>query len=339
MPTPTVGVKVPKAAGFPKEPGQLGAAGFGVFAEALGYDSLWASEEWGVESFVELTEIACRTDEIGLGTAILNVFSRTPAVIAMGAASLQRVSGGRALIGVGAGHDTNVTNLHGMDWDRPVRRTHELIELVKALTGGDGPVDYDGQIFDVSGHASLCVDVPVYNAALGPANQRATGRVADGWLPYFLPIPHLTESFERIADAAREADRDPHEITVSPQILAVVDDDDPDGARDVIREYTAYYIGRFEDDAYKAAIAAEFHDEAIDVADAWADGDEDAAAAFVTDPMVDAFGIAGTTAEARDRLREVLAMDVVDRPIVYVPYGVDADTTIRTIEALRPGAL
>ena len=82
MATPTVGVKVPKAAGFPKEPGPMGAAGFGVFAESLGYDSLWASEEWGVESFVELTEIACHTDAIGLGTAILNVFSRTPAVIA-----------------------------------------------------------------------------------------------------------------------------------------------------------------------------------------------------------------------------------------------------------------
>ncbi|MFB6311273.1 MAG: LLM class flavin-dependent oxidoreductase [Salinirussus sp.] len=339
MATPTIGVKVPKAAGFPKEPGPMGPGGFGVYAEALGYDSLWASEEWGTESFVELTTIACHTDEIGLGTAILNVFSRTPAVIAMGAASLQRISDGRAMIGVGTGHAGNVSQLHSMDWERPVRRTHELIEVVKALTGGTGPIDYDGQIFDVSGHDPLGEDVPVYNAALGPANQRATGRVADGWLPYFLPIPHLPDAFDRIATAAREAGRDPSAITVSPQLLSVVDDDNPAAARDAIRQYTAYYIGRFEDDSYTAAIASEFHEEADEIADAWERGEEDAAAALVTDEMVDAFGIAGSAPAARDRLRDVLEMDVVDRPIVYVPYGMDVDTTLRTIEALRPAAL
>jgi alkanesulfonate monooxygenase SsuD/methylene tetrahydromethanopterin reductase-like flavin-dependent oxidoreductase (luciferase family) len=120
----------------------------GVRAEELGYDGLWLGELWEESAVVRLTEIAGKPGEIGLGTAILNVFSRTPAVLAMTAATLDRVSDGRFRLGVDTSTEKAVEDLHGMTWDdpNPIRRAHEAIELTKQFLGGEGRVDYEGEI-------------------------------------------------------------------------------------------------------------------------------------------------------------------------------------------------
>jgi len=101
-------------------------------------------ELWGSSSVVKLSEIAAKTDEVELGTAIVNVFSRTPAVLAMTAATLDRVSNGRASLGVGTSTPTAVENVHGMPFDRPIRRSHETIEVIQCILGDDEPVTYEG---------------------------------------------------------------------------------------------------------------------------------------------------------------------------------------------------
>ncbi len=305
-----------------------------VRAEELGYDGLWLGELWGSSSVVELTDIANHTDTVDIGTAIVNVFSRTPAVLAMTAASLARVSDGRFRLGVGTSTRKAVEDLHGMAWNdpNPVRRAHETIELTKAFLEGDGRVEYEGEIFDVRDFPSLNVDVPIYHAALGKANRRVVARLCDGWIPHNIPFPDLEDEFEYIVEQMGEAGRDAT-IDVAPYVPAAVSDD-PDEARDTIRGHVAYYVGNGR--GYEQAVAQRFPDGAAAVAEAWRDGDRAAAAGNVTDEMVDALGVAGTPERAREQFREIAAIDCVSRPMVTIPSNADDRIVERTIEELAP---
>jgi alkanesulfonate monooxygenase SsuD/methylene tetrahydromethanopterin reductase-like flavin-dependent oxidoreductase (luciferase family) len=305
-----------------------------VRAEELGYDGVWLGELWGQSSVVRLTDVAARTDEVALGTAVLNVFSRTPAVLAMTAATLQAVSDGRFRLGVGTSTRKAVEDLHGMDWadPNPVRRAHETIELARAYLGTGGRVEYEGEVFEVRDFPSLGVDVPVYHAALGEANRRVVARLCDGWLPHNVPFPDLQDAYayieEQMAAAGREAD-----IDVAPYVPSAVSDD-PEAAKDAVRGHVAYYVGNGR--GYERAVAGRFPGGAAAVAEAWREGDRGAAAEHVTDEMVEALGVAGTPEEARAKFREVADVDCVTRPIVTVPSNADDETARRTIEELSP---
>lgn len=336
MTTPTIGLKLPTKGDSPDAPASKPASEWGKHAESLGYDSIWMSEGWGTDAFVELASVAERTDKIKLCTAIVNTFSRTPPVLAMAGATLQRLSGGRAVLGVGASHATTIEGLHDMPYNRPVRRTHEAIELVKALTAGSGEVQYSGEIFEVDGYEAFEESVPVYNAALGESNRRATGRVADGWLPYIFPISALGNAFETIAETARQAGRDPDAFEVTPQILAAVSDD-PEEAKGYVRSYIASYIGGLPN--YRNALAGSYTEEAQSISEAWDEAGVEAAEERVTDELLFDVAVAGTVEDAREQLREILDVETVDCPIVYVPRNVPAADRDRTIEALSPAEL
>ncbi|WP_254532971.1 LLM class flavin-dependent oxidoreductase [Natrinema gelatinilyticum] len=305
-----------------------------VRAEELEYDGLWLGELWGSSSVVELTNIANHTDTVDIGTAIVNVFSRTPAVLAMTAASLARVSDGRFRLGVGTSTRKAVEDLHGMAWNdpNPIRRAHETIELTKAFLENEGRVEYEGEIFDVQDFPSLNVDVPIYHAALGKANRRVVARLCDGWIPHNIPFPNLDDEFEYIVDQMEEAGRDAT-IDVAPYVPAAVSDD-PDEARDTIRGHIAYYVGNGR--GYEQAVAQRFPDGVAAVADAWREGDRAAAAGSVTDEMVDALGVAGTPEQAREQFREITAIDCLTRPMVTIPSNAGDRIVERTIEELAP---
>ncbi len=303
-------------------------------AEELGYGSVWMPELWGSDAFVQLGALARETEEIGLGTAIANVFSRSPAVVAMAAATVDRFADGRMTLGTGVSTPKAIEDLHGMEYDQPVRRAHETIAIAQRyLSAGEEPVSYDGELFEVADFDPLGVDVPIYHAALGPANRRVVARLADGWIPHNIPFPALDEAFQEIEETAREAGRDPSEITVAPYVPAAVSDENPENARDAIRGHVAYYVGSGE--GYRRAVAQRFPDAAATVADRWQAGDRDAAKAAVTDEMVGALGVAGSTANAREQLDE-LRDGLVDLPIVTVPAQVAGDMALDTIQALAP---
>lgn len=304
-----------------------------VRCEDLGYDACWTGELWGRDAFVTLTSVADAVSRIDLGTAIVNIFSRSAATLAAAAATLTEIAPAGVRLGIGPSTPKAIEDLHGRAYDRPVRRLHETAELVAAFTAGEGRVEYDGQTVSVADFPALDADVPVYTAALGPAARRATGRVADGWLPHNIPFPELSSAFETVTETARDAGRDPDGITVAPYVPAAVADD-PDEARDAIRGHLAYYVGSGE--GYRRAVASAFPDEAARIAEAWGEGERGAARDAVTEEMVDALGVAGTPDEARERFDAVASLDVVDHPIVVVPDGVDAERTDRTIAALAP---
>ncbi|MFB6353608.1 MAG: LLM class flavin-dependent oxidoreductase [Halobacteriales archaeon] len=313
--------------------GNLDLAALAARAERLGYASIWASEVFDEDAFVTLASVAAATERVAVGTAIVNVYSRTPAVLALAAATLDDVSDGRARLGLGTSTARAVETLHGQAYDRPVRRTHEAAAIVSRLLGGDEPVSYDGELLSVSEVPPLDADVPLYNAALGPANRRVTGRLFDGWIPHNIPFPALGDAFDIVADAAREAGRDPADLRVSPYVPTAVAEDEA-AARELLREHVAYYVGSGE--GYRRAVAEHFPETAEAVAERWNAGDRDAARAAVTDEMAAALGVAGTPGTAGERFRATVDRPVIDEPQLVIAGRPSAERARRTVEAVAP---
>lgn len=302
-------------------------------AEDLGYERIWLRELWEMDATTKLAEIACRTDHVEIGTAVLNIFSRTPAVLAMTAATLDDISDGRFILGLGTSTRKAIEDLHGLPFENPVRRAHETIVLVKRFLGEEERVDYNGEVFDVAGFPSLDVtNVPVFYAALGQTNQRVVARLCDGWLPHNIPFSELPDAYGYIVDHLPDK-RDTNTITVAPYVPAVVHEN-REYAENVLRQYLAYYIGNGT--GYQNAVATRFPQEADSIATAWYNGNREAANKAVTSEMVSELGIAGRPEEARMQLLELLAKDVIDR-VLMVPAGEHVgDSPQNAIEALAP---
>ncbi len=319
------GVQIPPTVPDPTE--------FAVRAEELGYGAAWVPELWYDSGVVRLADIAARTEAIELGSAILNVFSRTPAVLAMTAATLDRISGGRFTLGVGTSTPKAIEDLHGMEFQNPVRRAHECIELTKQFLSTGGRVEYDGRVFEVADFPSLGQDVPVYHAALGPANRRVVARLCDGWIPHNVPWSELPDAYQYVREQAAKSGREGEGITVAPYVPAAVCDTEEEAAR-LIREHVAYYVGSGK--GYEKAVGSRYPEAAEAIAAAWQEGDRSGAADLVTDEMVADLGVAGTPETASDRLAKVVELDVIDRPMLVVPQTAGAETAERTLEALAP---
>jgi len=301
-------------------------------AESLGYEGIWLTELWGRDAFVSLSQAATVTDDLELGTAIVNVYGRTPATLAQATATLVGIAGDRVRLGLGTSTKKAIEDLHGMAFENPPRRLHESVELTREFLTAEGRVEYDGKAFDVADFPALGADVPIYAAALGPSNRRATGRTADGWLPHNIPFEHLGEAFETVAETAESAGRDPDTIETAPYVPSAVSDD-PEEAKASIRGHIAYYVGSGE--GYRKAVAQHFP-AAEDVAEAWRSGDRGDARAAVTDEMVEALGVAGTPEQAREQFDRIASIDAIDEPIVVIPVGTEQETAQYTIEQLAP---
>ncbi len=300
--------------------------------EEQGYDSAWVGEFWGESAVVQLAEAAAATESITLGSAVLNVFSRSPATLAMTAASLDRVADGRFRLGTGTSTAALVEDLHGEQFHRPVRRAHETIALVDRFLGDGDAVEFDGELLTASGFDPLSVDVPVYHAAMGKANRRVVARLCDGWLPHLFPLSELPAAFEYVADVAAEAGRDPAAISVAP-FVPVAASPDPDAARAVLREHVSYYVG--VSDSYRRAVATAFPDATDEVTERWRGGDRDAAAA-VTREMLDDLGVAGTPETVRRRVEELAERSVVDELLVGTPPSMSTEAAVETVAAVAP---
>ncbi len=304
-------------------------------AEASGVESVWLGERWESNAFFQLGQIVERTDNIRLGTGIINAFTRTPAVIAMGLASVP--ADRDFVLGVGPSTPAVVEELHGIEYERPIRHLHETVTLLKRYTNDDGErVNYDGEVYTVSDIPPLEADVPVFNAALGPMNRRLTGRLCDGWLPHLIPFSELESCLEEMRAEAADAGRDLESFEVNPWFPAYVKDD-PELAKDELRAHVAYYAGASH--GYRNAVASTYPENAVAIGEAWESGDREGAAAHVSDEMLPDFGVAGTPEMAREQCRDVLAATPIDVPILFFHPWVDDECIRRTRAELSPDLL
>ncbi|MEZ4547320.1 MAG: LLM class flavin-dependent oxidoreductase [Thermodesulfobacteriota bacterium] len=187
------------------KPGEL--VEFARLAEGLGYHSIWVPEMWGRDAFSILGLLAANTTRIKLATGIVPVFSRAPSVIAQTIATLDEISGGRMILGLGTSGPAVIENWHGMKFKKPLQRTREYVEIIRMILSG-GKVDYDGEIFKLKGFrlqfSPPRPDIPILVAAIGPKNIRLTGEVADGWIPFLLPREGINEAGKSLRSARNQ---------------------------------------------------------------------------------------------------------------------------------------
>ncbi len=244
-----LGVGLPVAASAAELRDQVELA---VAADGLGYDVVWAPEAYGADAVSVLATIAARTRHIGIGSGVLQIPGRTPALAAMTAASLDALSRGRFRLGLGVSGPQVSEGWHGVRFADPLGRTSEYVQIVRDALARRR-VTAGGRHFTlplpdglgkslVLGLQTERARIPIYLAAVGPKNLELTGRVADGWLGIFFDGEHGAAQVAAIRDAAADAGRDAGAIDIAVQVpVSLADDAITAAAR--VRPYAALYIG------------------------------------------------------------------------------------------------
>lgn len=304
-------------------------------ADACGYDSFWMPEAWEREAFTTLTEVAIHTERIHLCTGIINVFSRSPALIAMSAATLDETSGGRFRLGLGTSGARVIEDFHGVAYNKPLTRLRETILIVRKLLSGEA-LDFNGECFELHrfklGFKPLRDNIPIYVAGLTPKSLRQIGEFADGWLPTHWPRARLADGIAEIRSGAESAGRDASGIEIAPFVNVVVSDD-LKKARNQARLPVAYYVGGMGDYYHESLSRLGFAAEAHQIRELWRAGRPKSAIAAVTDEMVDSIAICGSIENCRARLDEMYACGAT-LPLVPIPSEGTMADKCRAIEAL-----
>ena len=309
-------------------------------AERLGYDTFFTGEAWGRDAFTVLTMIACHTSKIRLGTGIIPVFSRTPGIIAQSVASLDRISNGRATLGLGTSGRIVIEQWHGVPYERPLARTREYMEIIRTALYGM-PVDHEGDFFSLSrfrmGVRPVQRHVPIYVASLGPRNLRLTGELADGWLPIWVDHRRLPEMAGIVAEEVIKAGREFYSMTVAPQIICYVTESGEELAETEkrVRSHMAYYIGGMGQYYYNLFSRSGFQSEADAVREAWSAGDRAKAAATIPDELLENITVIGDAATCLDRMDKFRRAGA-NMPVVAFPHGATLEGMRRTLEVLAP---
>ncbi|HEV2009734.1 MAG TPA: LLM class flavin-dependent oxidoreductase [Candidatus Limnocylindria bacterium] len=309
-----------------------------LLAEDRGYELVLVPEAWGRDAMVVLGAIAACTSRIRIGTGIVNVYSRSPALIAMAAATLDEISGGRAVLGLGVSGRAVVEGWHGATMAAPLTRLREVTEVVRTIVrrerGG-----YHGATVRVApgfrlGFTPPRERIPVWHASLAPAALRQCGALADGWLPTLATPESLAADLAFVENGLRSAGRDRSEFTIAPMILALIGDRADAAA--LVKRHVAYYVGgmgRF----YAEALARHGFGEAVRrIREEWDAGRREAAADAVPGELVDAVAVCGPPATCHARLAAWQAAGA-DLLVIGLPIGASAEQTTRTIRALGPG--
>ncbi|MDD9918482.1 MAG: LLM class flavin-dependent oxidoreductase [Rhodospirillaceae bacterium] len=305
-----------------------------VLAEELGYESVWVAEGHGGDQFATLSACAVRTSRVQLGTAITSIYVRSIPTIAMAAASVDDLSGGRFILGIGSSHKVQVVPEHGVPFGKPLTKTRETVEIVRALLR-DGAVQYDGETVRIENFDFWFTphrrEMPIYVAAVFPKMTALCGEVADGIILTRSTLKTGAAVRATIAEAAKKAGRDPKDVAIT-SLLPTSVAETREEAFDAMRPGLAFYCGFFP---RSNRLVAEhgFVDDAAAIAEAVARDGLDAAIGLVTDAMVDATGVAGTPEECRDKI-EAYRVSGIDLPIIS-PFARGPGSKARFEAAIR----
>ena len=280
---------------------------FAQLAEDLGYDSIWIPEAWAYEQFQLLAEVAIATKRLKLATGIANVYSRSPGLLAMSAATLDEISEGRVILGLGTSGKMVVENFHGVPYEKPLTRMRETVGILRTLWRGERLTPELSSLFDLR-HFKLEMtpvraDIPIYFASLQEKAITDIGRVADGWIPTFWPYEKFQDGIDWMRRGAKEAGRDPDKLELAP-FVAVVPFDDLAMARSLIKPLVSFYIGGMGTYYHALFCRYGFKENADHVRELYNAGDRKRAASEVSDDLIDAIAICGPADACRARLAD-----------------------------------
>jgi F420-dependent oxidoreductase-like protein len=307
-------------------------------AESAGFHSVWAAEAYGSDTATVLAWLAANTDRIKVGSAIFQMPGRTPAMTAMTAATLDNISGGRMLLGIGSSGPQVAEGWHGQPFARQLQRTREYVAIVRKALARE-KLEFEGEVYtlplpDGPGKAlKLTISpvqdrIPIYIAAIGPKNTQLTGEIADGWLPTFFSPEHVGEFRALLEEGAARADPEKaidESFDIAPNVNVSIDED-VDRARDAVRPLIALYVGGMgskDKNFYNALVRRYgFEDAADEVQDLYLSGKRDEAGAALPAELIDQTSLCGPKELVAERLavyREAGVGTLICSPMAFDP--------------------
>jgi alkanesulfonate monooxygenase SsuD/methylene tetrahydromethanopterin reductase-like flavin-dependent oxidoreductase (luciferase family) len=309
-----------------------------VLADELGYDSFWLPEAWGYEIFSLLAEMALKTKRIKLGTGIVNVFSRTPGLIAMSAATVDEISEGRLILGIGASGKRVIEGFHGRPFDKPLSQVGDVIRVTRTLLSGGKESDAGAKLAQYRPFKlemkPVRADIPIYVAALKQKAIEQIGELADGWIPAFWPYDRMAEGREWIATGAARAGRDASKIVAAPFTTALPMGGD--AGTMMAKQIISFYIGGMGDYYVELLTHFGYGEECKKIAALYQDKATRAeAAAAVSDRMIDVLTVSGDPKHCVEELRRRRTFGT-DLPILNLPTNMPWEMVEGFIRAMAP---
>ena len=289
-------------------------------ADRLGYHSVWTAEAYGSDAVSPLVWLAAKTEKINVGTAIMQMTARAPVVTAMTAATIDLLTGGRMLVGIGASGPQVVEGWHGVPYGKPVTRAREYVEIMRKVWAREAPLEHHGEHYDIPARDGsglgkplkliihpLRDSIPVYLAAIGPKNVALAAEVADGWLPIFFSPERmdvyrewLDEGFAKSASTKNLSNFD-----IAPTVTIAMGDD-TESCRNAVKPFLALYIGgmgaRDKNFYFNLTCRYGYEAEANQIQDAYLAGKKMEAAMAVPDALVDEVALCGPPERIAERL-------------------------------------
>jgi F420-dependent oxidoreductase-like protein len=285
-------------------------------AEQLGYDSVWTAEAYGSDSATVLAWLAAGTSRIKLGAGILQIPARSAAMTAMTAATIDNLSGGRMLLGLGTSGPQVSEGFHGVRFAKQLQRTREYVAVVRMALAHQ-KIEFHGETLDLPlpdgpGKAlKLTIrpvqqSIPIYLAALGPKNVALAGEIADGWLPVFFSPEHTAEVRAPLLEGAERAGRSLDGFSICPTVNVLISDD-LENARHAMRPVLGLYVGGMgskEQNFYNRLVSSYgFDREAAQVQELYLAGRKSEALMALSDDLIDLVSIVGPPARAKEKIR------------------------------------
>ena len=306
-------------------------------ADEAGIDTLWIPEAWGYDQVPIITELLLKTKRLKVGTGIMNCFSRSPGVVAMTAATLDEMSEGRFILGLGTSGQNVIEGFHGIPFEKPLQRLREYVEIVRLFGAGERIAKHKGEVYPNLRPFKIAFTparkrVPIYIASLAKKSVQMCGEIADGWMPTFWPVHMYAQGLAWIEEGAAKSGRDPKEVDVAPFIGTVVNDD-LEAARTVAKWPIGFYIGGMGKFYHRLLTRAGFGPEVDRVKQLYDEGKRDEAYAAVDDKIVDAVCAYGPLEKVKAKLDEFRAAGVTN-PTVSYPTGADEKAVEKYIQGI-----
>jgi len=288
-------------------------------------DSLWVPESWGRESFATLGAISQVTRKVSLGTSIINIYSRTPAIVAMAATTLDMLSDNRTIIGLGASTAAIVENWHGLEFNRPASRMKEYIECLRLMTRWE-KVKYNGEFFQINNfkilHQPQRENIPIFMAAVNKKMVSMASKLADGILLYLRPHEELKRTATELKQATKGKS-----FEIACSFICAISNKEPEKARARAATTLAFYIAVGE---YYSKFLADngFKIEVEEITAEYRKAGADNAAKYVSDRMLSSLVICGSSEECRESLSKFLSTGITLPIIQFNPIG-DSESSFK----------
>jgi F420-dependent oxidoreductase-like protein len=292
-------------------------------ADRLGYHSVWTSEAYGSDAITPLAWIGALTKQIKLGTAIMQMPARTPAMTTMTAMTLDQLSGGRMLLGLGLSGPQVVEGWHGRTYGKPLGKTREYVEIVRQILAREAPLQYGGKHYEIPYKGDDATglgkplksilhgraDIPIYLASIGPKNVTLTAEIADGWLPIFFSPEAYKETYQHVIEAGfakAGQGKSIENFDIAPSATVIIDDN-LEMAYNQMKPQLALYIGgmgaKGKNFYYDLACRYGFEEAAETIQNFYLEGNRPEAIMSVPNELIDAVALIGSKDRIKDRFQ------------------------------------